>query len=262
MLVDINAYTGHWPFKQLQYNTCGKLLDRMDRFGVDVSVISNLNGIFYKNTQPANEELAEELKSDPRFAGRFIPMAVINPIYAGWKDDLEICINDLGMKGVRLYPLYHDYELTDPALIELIKMTRDHGLPVSFSMRMVDSRQRSWMDISSEWELKDVIPVIKAVPDAKFILLNIANSMKLSEEDTALLKNTDLIIDTSGREISNLGELLKIYGKDKFAFGTHAPILDYVSGLLRVESLRESEADEETRNLLRTGNAIRMLGLS
>ncbi len=261
MLVDINAYVGHWPFKQLQHNTCEKLLARMDSFGIQTSVISNLNGIFYKNTQPANEELAEELKSDARFADRFIPMAVINPIYAGWRDDLEICINELGMKGVRLYPLYHDYELTEPSLVELVKMTRDHGLPVAFSMRMVDSRQRSWMDINVEWELKDVIPIIKAVPDAKFILLNIANSMKLSEEDTALLKNTDLVMDTSGREISNLGELLKIYGKNKFAFGTHAPILDYLTGLLRVESLRESEADEETRNLLRAGNARRIFGL-
>lgn len=51
MLLDINAYVGHWPFKQLQYNTCSKLLDRMNKFGVAVSVISNLNGIFYKNTQ-------------------------------------------------------------------------------------------------------------------------------------------------------------------------------------------------------------------
>ena len=49
MLLDINAYVGHWPFKQLQHNTCSNLLDRMNRFGVDVSVISNLNGIFYKN---------------------------------------------------------------------------------------------------------------------------------------------------------------------------------------------------------------------
>ena len=59
----------------------------MNRFGVEVSVISNLNGIFYKNTQSANEELYDELKSDKRFGGRFIPFAVINPIYAGWSNE-------------------------------------------------------------------------------------------------------------------------------------------------------------------------------
>ncbi len=147
MLLDINSYVGHWPFKQLKYNTCASSLERMNRFGVDVSVISNLNGIFYKNTQSANEELYDELKSDKRFSDRFIPFAVINPIYAGWKEDLETCVTKMGMKGLRVYPQYHDYDITDPSFIELVKLARDRGLPVAIDIRMVDSRQRSWMDI-------------------------------------------------------------------------------------------------------------------
>jgi len=102
VLLDINAYVGHWPFKQLKYNSCKTMLERMNTFGVDVSVISNLNGVFYKNTQSANEELHEEIRSDRRFGNRFIPFAVINPIYAGWRDDLEICVNEMGMKGLRI----------------------------------------------------------------------------------------------------------------------------------------------------------------
>ena len=224
-------------------------------------LLSNLNGIFYKNTQPANEELHNEINSDKRFHDRFIPFAVINPIYAGWKDDLDICAGKFGMKGIRLYPLYHDYELTDPACIELVKLARDRNLIVAFSLRIVDSRQRSWMDIQQEWALKDIIPIVKSVPDAKYMILNVANSTALSDEETLLIKNADIVLDTSGRAISNLGELIKKFGEDKFAFGTHSPILDYATGRLRIESLRATEADEETKNLLRSGNAIRMLGL-
>jgi uncharacterized protein len=270
MLLDINAYVGHWPFQQLRYNTCESLLGRMNRFGADVSVISNMNGIFYKNTQSANEELYDEIRSDRRFRDRFIPFAVINPIYAGWRDDLEKCITKMGMKGVRAYPKYHDYEITDPSLIELVKRTRDHGLPVAFKIRMFDSRCRSWMDIpyvvgkaslKKEWTVKDIVPIVKAVPDAKYMILNVANSIVLGDEDRELFKKADIVFDTSGRNISNLGELLTIYGKDKFAFGTHSPILDYLTGLLRIESLRESEADEKTKELLRSGNAKRILGI-
>jgi len=154
MLLDINAYIGHWPFKQIKFNTCEALMDRMDQFGVDISVISNLNGIFYKNTQPANEELYNEIQSNRKFHDRVIPIAVINPIYAGWRDDFEICIDKWGMRGIRLYPKYHDYELTDSACIELVKLARDRGLPVGFSFRMVDSRQRSWLDIEKSGCLK------------------------------------------------------------------------------------------------------------
>lgn len=278
MLIDINAYVGHWPFKQLQYNTCSKLLERMNRFGTDLSVISNLNGIFYKNTQPANEELFEELKNDRRFKDRYIPFAVINPIYAGWKDDLNACINKLGMKGVRIYPQYHDYEITDPSLIELVRIASDHGLPVAIDIRMVDSRQRSWMDIpvfdynapvkkdiiEKEWSLKNIIPLIRAVPDARFIVVNLANSPVLSDEDTNLVKTTDILFDTSGRAIraeNTLSEMLKRFGRDKFAFGSHSPILDYLTGRLRIESMTDDEADEGTKELLRSANAKRMLGL-
>ena len=261
MLLDINAYVGHWPFKQLQFNTCEKLLDRMNQFGVDISVISNLNGIFYKNTQPANEELYDEIQSKRRFHDRFVPFAVINPIYAGWKDDLEICIDKLGMRGIRLYPKYHDYELTDPACIELVKIVRDRGLPVAFSLRMVDSRQRSWLDIENEWELKDIIPIVREVPDAKYIILNVANSTKLTDDEVTLIRNTNILMDTSGRALNNLGEMLEKFGEEKFAFGTHSPILDYLTGLLRIESLREEEANEATKSLLRFGNAKRILGV-
>jgi uncharacterized protein len=278
MLLDINAYVGHWPFKQLKYNTCGLLLNRMNQFGVDISVISNVNGIFYKNTQSANEELHDELRSEARFNNRFIPFAIINPIYAGWRHDLDICVNKMGMKGVRLFPQYHDYMVTDPSLIELVKRSRDRGLPVAFDIRMVDSRQRSWMDIPvfdshaavksdiilKEWALRNILPIIRSVPDAKFMILNVANSFELNADDLEFMKKADVLIDTSGREIrgeNNLYELLKRFGRDKFAFGTHSPILDYLTSRLRIESMDEAEADEETREYIRSGNAKRMLGL-
>jgi uncharacterized protein len=261
MLLDINASVGHWPFQHYNYNSCKTLLGRMNRYGVNVSVISSLNGIFYKNTQSANEELFSEISSDNQFRDRFIPFAVINPIYAGWKDDLETCVSKFGMKGVRIYPLYHDYDLSDPSCVELVKIARDKNLVVALTLRMVDSRPRSWMDIQKEWALRDIIPIIKAVPDAKYMILNIANSTELSNDEAALIKNSDVLMDTSGRAISNLGVLINKFGKDKFAFGTHSPILDYVSGRLRIESLRESEADENTKTLIRSGNAKRILGI-
>ena len=278
MLLDINAYVGHWPFKQLKYNTCAGRLERMNRFGIDISVISNLNGAFYKNTQSANKELYEELKTDSRFDRRFIPFAVINPIYAGWKDDLEICISKMGMKGVRIYPQYHDYEITDPSLTELVGMARDRGLPVAVDIRMVDSRQRSWMDIpvfdynaavktdiiEKEWKVQNIIPLIKAVPDAKFIIVNVANSIDLNADDLELVRKSEIVFDTSGRILigeNTLSEVLKRFGREKFAFGTHSPILDQLTGLLRIESMNESEADKETKELLRSGNAVRILGL-
>ncbi len=261
MLIDLNAYVGHWPFKQLKYNTCRGLLDRMDQFGVDQAVVSNLNGIFYKNTQAANEELHEEMQSSRAMANRLIPFCVINPIYAGWKDDLKICRDRFGMKGVRIYPQYHDYQVTDPALTDLVRMARDSGLAVALSLRMVDSRQRSWMDITGEWTLKDVIPLIREVPDARYLILNVANSMRLTDDEMEVLQNAEWVMDLSGREIVDFTGLFAAYGYGRFAFGTHAPILDYATALVKLETLRLSEASAAVREQLSHENAKRILGI-
>lgn len=261
MLIDANAYVGHWPFRQRRYNSCEARLERMNRFGVDLAIVSNLNGIFYKNPQMANEELYEEIKSRKTYQDRFIPFAVLNPIYASWRDQFKVSIEQMGMKGVRLYPKYHGYELTNPACVELVKLARDRGRPVALSLRMVDARPSSWMDLErkEEWALKDLVAIVKAVPDAQYLIVNVANSVQLSAEDTRLFVNADILMDTSGRNIVDLAGMLKIYGKNKFAFGTHAPMLDDLTGLLRIESLRETEADETDKELLRSGNLKRFL---
>jgi hypothetical protein len=139
---------------------------------------------------------------------------------------------------------------------------RDRGLPIALSLRMVDQRQRSWMDITKEWSLKDIVPIIAEVPDAKFMILNVANGIGLSPADTAILQKADALLDTSGRATGNLADFLQRYGKEKFAFGTHAPILDYLTGMLRIEAMRDDEADNDTKELLRSENAKRFLDLS
>lgn len=262
MLIDTNAFVGHWPFMQLHYNTCDALGERMDKFGTDISLVTNINGIFYKNTQSANEELYHAIRASRRFKNRLIPLAVINPTYAGWERDLKTSIERYGMRGVRVFPRYHDYEITDPALIKLVKMSKDMGLPVFFVNRMVDSRQRSWMDLDyvpytpkPEWTLKNFMPIIKAVPDAKYVISNVCNGFALTTADDELFKKASVLMDTSGRSLVNLGQLIEIYGADRFAFGTHSPVLDYLTGLLRIESLQKNEADEDTKEQLRWGNA-------
>ena len=70
-----------------------------------------------------------------------------------------------------------------------------------------------------------------------------------------------MVIDTSGRSVNAIIELLARFGREKFAFGTHSPILDYLTGLLRIESLKNEEANEETKDLFRYENAKRILGI-
>src|SRR5690606_38862986 len=108
---------------------------------------------------------------------------------------------------------------------------------------------------------KDIMPIIKAVPDAKYIICNVANNTNLNEEEMFLFKNTTVLMDSSGRALIDWPALLSKFGTNKFCFGSQSPILDYCTGLLRIESRREREANEETKELLRSGNIMKMVEL-
>ena len=117
MLIDTNAYLGSFAFRRLRHNTPDALLRLMDEKGIDKAIVSSASAITYRNAQSGNEQLAAAVTSH---RDRLIPFAVVNPFYAGWQDDLKICHEELGMKGLRLYPKWHNYALSDRCLLDLI----------------------------------------------------------------------------------------------------------------------------------------------
>ena len=139
MLIDINTWIGHWPFRQLRHNTAAALTRRLDSRGIDRAVVADVSGVLYKNVHTANEALARETK---RYRDRLLPFGTLNPKYPGWEEDLRRCAEDLGLCGLRLYPQYHEYELTDPEALELIDAAADLRWCIQVPMRIVDRRQR------------------------------------------------------------------------------------------------------------------------
>lgn len=261
MLIDANAHIGHWPFRHREYNTCETLIGRMDEFGVDKAMISNLSACLYKNTQTANADLVREIHSARHFIDRFLPLGVINPLYGGWKDDVKICHEEYGVKGIKIYPKYHGYAIDDSICIELVEMAHERGMVIAIPLRVVDSRPSSWLDIMEEFTLTEILMLISKVPDAKFLIQNVSQSSQLTDEEIKLVRSTSTVMDTSGRKIDKLGSWLKTMGEDVFCFGSHSPILDYCTGLLRIESLTIDEANEAIKEKLKSGNIQKLLDI-
>lgn len=268
MLIDINTYVGQWPYRKLRGNSPGELLVRMHNFGVDKAVVANINGIFYIDNQSANEELHLMVQSNDVFRRRFIPFATINPLLPWWKQSLDVCYEKYKMKGIRIYPLYHRYKITDDCCINLVKAARDRNMPVSIPLRMIDLRERSWLDVNEELNYNDIASLVSKVPDAKYMILDARITEKApitTEESIRILKNADILFDSvrsSGVPVAGInGEsllyLLKSFGPEKIAFGTETPFLDYCSPFIRVAVFEE--ADKKTKEMIWSGNARRML---
>ena len=83
--------------------------------------------------------------------------------------------------------------------------------------------------------------------------------MQVGDNNAVLIKECNMLMDSSGRAISDMTVFLDRFGPEKFAFGSHFPLLDYLTGLLRIESLGIEEADEDIKQMLRWGSTLQML---
>ncbi len=270
MLLDINAYIGNWPFRPLRGNTLEALMERMNKFGVDKTIVSHLGGLFYVDTQLGNEELHAAMIATGHFKDRFIPFATLNPILPWWKESLDVCHQEFGMKGIRLYPVYHKYTLTDAACVEMVKTARDRNMVVSIPLRMTDLRERSWLDVDEALTYNDIASLVRLVPDAKYMVLDARitdTQEKTTMESVRILQAANVLFDTArgsgvpikGPNSEALQYLLSTFGIDKIAFGTETPFVDYCSPFIRVAVFQE--AGETGRESIWSGNARRMLGI-
>jgi predicted TIM-barrel fold metal-dependent hydrolase len=245
MILDVNAYLGHFAFRQLRHNTAGSLLGLMDAKRIDQAVVSSASAITYRNAQAGNEEVAAEVKGH---RDRLIPFAVINPFYAGWRDDLKICHEDFGMAGLRLYPKWHNYSLSAPCCLELVNAATERGLVISIPLRAEDNRQRSWLVNVPDVPLDEIVGLVKACPKARFILLNGLGYARspLGRADSGLPSNYAIEISRLSALLDNeIGQLITNLGADRLMFGSGMPFSYPDPALLKLEVLNASSDDRQ-----------------
>ncbi|MEW6356675.1 MAG: amidohydrolase family protein [Planctomycetota bacterium] len=258
MIIDANAYLGHWAPRQLRFNTPKGLLQLMDRAGIDKACVSSASAILYKDSQKGNEELARDIKP---YRKRLIPFAVINPVYAAWEQDLRTCRKSFGMKGLRLYPSYHRYALTDACCKELIQAATQLGMVISIPIRQVDYRQRHWLIDAPDVKLPDLAALVAAHPKAKFIFVNGAGyaGSDLVKKAKDLPANYWIEISRPDAVFTNeIGNLLETLGADRLVFGSGIPFKYPEPAILRLEVMKASPSAKKKisegniRKLLRT----------
>lgn len=226
MIIDINTYIGHWPFRQIKNNTPEQLGARMDDAGIDIACVSNLNSIFYKAVQAGNEELYEQINSCKSFKDRFIPFAIINPAYPAWEKDFLHCIDDLGMKGLELYPCYHNYKLSDDASVELINMAAEKGIPVHLPCALENRRQRHHLDTQEDLTADSVKELLALCPETDFIITN-GPSTTINDQLNSQIgsRKGNIFYDFSRANMlgSAFDHFVSSIGSDHLVFGSAMP---------------------------------------
>ncbi|MBT5875212.1 MAG: amidohydrolase family protein [Candidatus Latescibacteria bacterium] len=251
MLIDINTYIGHWPFRQLRDNTAQGLLKQMDKNGIDLAITASIHGIFYKNLLPANEEVAAQAK---RYRDRIVPFAVINPLDADWEEDLRRSAEEMELKGLRLFPQYHGYSLTDTAGLELIDAAYELNWPIQVPMRVVDRRQRHPMDWASDLAASDFEDALAARPLVKWMILD-----ALGLDGTKMPPNASYVVEISRMTAvlqRNIQGFIETAGHVHLSFGTGMPFKMPGPALLKLDVL---DVPKTVREAIAWKNAKKVL---
>lgn len=257
-MIDINAYLGPFAFRRLRHQTPGELLRLMDRKKIEKAAVSSAAAITYRNSQAGNEDVAAMVKAH---RDRLIPFGVLNPNYAAWQEDLEECAGSFGMKGLRLYPRWHNYRLTDPACLALVRAATQRGMVITIPMRVEDRRQQSWLVDVPDVAADEMAALFRAVPEGRFVVMNTASiaGSVLGRKNNGLPANYSVEICLLTALIANeVGQLVTNLGEERVLFGTGMPFHDPDPALVKMEVLDVSEA---AKRKIGRENAARLLGL-
>ncbi len=134
--LDASTWIGRWPFSFAPAHTPRALAAHLKRHGIARALVSSLDAVFAPAPQPANRAL---LASTRPFRA-LLPVPILNPALATWREDLAEVAADRRVRAVRLLPNYHNYSLRAPAVDELIVGLAKRRLRLIVQMQLIDHR--------------------------------------------------------------------------------------------------------------------------
>ena len=255
-MIDANAYVGNWPFRQLRYTTPAALLGKMDALGIEQAVVSSLENVFYKDLLAGNRSLQAQVSAN---SDRFLPAFTINPTFPGWEEDLEICVQEFGMRVMRLHPNYHQYALDAAEGTAVLEAARAQNFIVIITTGIEDTRHHHPLVKVPDVPSGQMAAAVSAFSDVQFLVA--AGSFSALNAVWAQSTHTDNLYLEISRVQGPVGDIEKLcgtMGADHVLFGTNLPLHVPEAATMAIEHAKIS-ADE--RRMIVQENAVRLFGL-
>jgi hypothetical protein len=262
-IIDSNVHLFEWPFRKLKYDRTEALVGKLRRHRITHAWAGSFEAVLHKQLGAINRRLADECRS--RGDGVLIPIGTVNPDWPDWEEDLRQCHENLGMRGLRLYPAYHGYALDHPEFTRMLSEAEKRDMLVQVALRLEDERvHHPAIDVPLV-NTAPLLDVLKKVPSAKMQLINSAGPL-LGNNVRSLVHDTTVTFDIAATEGNGgVGRLIDgtnpsyrgAIPVDRLLFGSHAPFFPCESALMK---LFESPLGlEQMEKLMRT-NALRLIG--
>ena len=247
---DANTWSGRWPFAFIEEHAPRSLAAHLRAHGIGRALVSPLDAVFAPEPGPANYQL---LRTTEGVAG-LVPVPVINPALANWREELAAVASDPRVCVVRLLPAYHNYRLGARVVGELAAEIARRRLRLIVSVRLIDERH--------EFHAMNLKPVPMAELRA-FLQKNprlpvLASGLLRSEVLPLLPQHPRLLADLSYAEWHDtIPHLLAKVSPRQLVFASHTPFL--VTAAARAKLDTSGVAAAKLKQIA-AGNLERWLG--
>lgn len=255
MIVDVNVSLSRWPLRRLPCDETPRLVAKLKEHGVTQALAGSFDGLLHRDIAGVNARLAEECRRDGE--GILIPFGSINPMLPDWTEDLRRCHEDWHMPGIRLHPNYHGYELKDPVFSEVLALAEQRGLIVQLVARMDDVRVQHPLLRVPDVDLRPLGELVAGRTKLRVVLLNGSGALRGEQRKrVGALPNVWMDIATL-EGLGGVGSLLEDVPLAQVVFGSHCPLFNFESALLKMQ---ESELSAQQSAAIFHENARRLLG--
>lgn len=254
MIIDSNAFIGHWPFERLAEADPAGLSRRLRREGIARALVSPINGLFYRSIQDANEALFNDVRCYPRL----LPVAVADPTESGWSEYLQRNVEVYGIRAVKLHPNYHGYRMADSSAQHLLALADDLHLPVIIQIQVEEERTqhpRLRVPPADPTEILAALP-----PDAHTpVILGGLRFYDLMRLAGAIIANPLVHVDIAWLDLMDvLTVVLESIPFKRLLFATHQPLFYPGCALAKV---REARLPRRAEDAILSGNARRLFNV-
>jgi predicted TIM-barrel fold metal-dependent hydrolase len=264
-IIDTNVHLFDWPFRKLKYAGARALVAKLRRHRITQAWAGSYEGLLHRNLDGVNARLAEECRANG--AGILLPFGTVNPALPDWEADVRLCHEQHRMRGIRLYPSYHNYTLQRPEVARLLQLAQERGLIVQLAVRMEDPRVHLPVTRTPAVDVSALPELLAALPKLRLQLLNAFNATEplRGQVGRRLIEQTRVTVDFSHVEgQGGLGKLIagdKVSGRlplsvERIVFGSHAPFFPCESAVFK---LFESPLGRPDLEKVMRGNAERLL---
>lgn len=252
-MIDVNVALFHWPFRRLPLDDAPKLVSKLREAGVAQAWAGSFDAVLHEDVAAVNARLATECRQHRD--NLLLPFGTVNPALPDWEEDLRRCAEVHHMRGIRLHPNYHGYQLDDPRFGKLLAAAAKAKLVVQIAVRMEDPRTQHPLVRVPDVDCTPLVELLPNHPQAKVVLINGLSHVRQDLADK--LAAAGAWFDIAMLEgVAGIERVLATIPIERLLFGSHAPFYVWDSAPLK---LRESALAGVQREAIATANARRLL---